>query len=439
MKLSPPRRVTGGVRCALIGLIGALATAAVLLAATSPAQAHRFVFVANEHSADVSQYAAGAGGMLSPLTPPTVAAGSVPYGLAVTPDGGSAYVVNIAGNTVSQYNIDPVSGRLSPKTPPAVAAGAGPRGIAVTPDGKSAYVTNGYTNADTVSQYDIDPVTGRLSPKTPATVPAGSAPLGVAVTPDGRSAYVTNQFGDNVSQYDIDPVSGALSPKTPPTAAGGFSPREMAVSPDGKSAYMANASGIGVSQYDIDPVSGALSPKNPGMVDAGAGPNDVAVAPDGRSAYVTNSASGHGHNVSQYDIDPTSGALSPKTPASVATGTGPFFVDLTPDGKSAYITNFQVNTVSQYNVDPVSGRLSPKTPATVATGTQPTGIAVAATPAKIAFASTRTGNGDIYSMSDTAKTRLTTNPALDGFPASSANRKKIAFASNRTATSRSTR
>src|SRR5690348_5430907 len=53
-------------------------------------------------SADVSQYAIGAGGELSPLSPTTVAAGSGPYGVAVTPDGKSAYVTNYYDSTVSQ-------------------------------------------------------------------------------------------------------------------------------------------------------------------------------------------------------------------------------------------------------------------------------------------------------------------------------------------------
>lgn len=51
----------------------------------------------------------------------------------------------------------------------------------------------------------------------------------------------------------------------------------------------------------------------------------------------------------------------------------------------------------------------------------------------IAFASKRSGNGDIYSMdtSGRGQTRLTTHPAFDGLPGLSADGTKIAFASNR--------
>ncbi len=88
-------------------------------------------------------------------------------------------------------------------------------------------------------------------------------------------------------------------------------PVHIAVSPDGKNAYVASFNGA-VWQYTIDPVTGGLSPKNPATVAAGRSPWDVAVTPDGKSAYVTN----YGDNtVSEYDINPLTGTLSPKTGA----------------------------------------------------------------------------------------------------------------------------
>src|SRR5256714_3042202 len=109
-----------------------------------PATAHALgsAYVANDGSANVSQYAIATAGELSALSPATVAAGSVPVGVAVTPDGKSAYVTNAGSASVSQYDVDALTGALSPKTPATVAAGSPPAGVAVTPDGKSAYVTN---------------------------------------------------------------------------------------------------------------------------------------------------------------------------------------------------------------------------------------------------------------------------------------------------------
>src|SRR5204862_8002164 len=53
---------------------------------------------------------------------------------------------------------------------------------------------------------------------------------------------------------------------------------------------------------------------------------------------------------------------------------------------------------------------------------------------KIAFASKRTGNGDIYVMNGSDQTRLTTNPAVDGEPSFSQHGRiggKLDYVSNR--------
>jgi DNA-binding beta-propeller fold protein YncE len=340
-------------------------------------------------------------GGLSPKTPTTVLTGGLfAARIAVTPDGKSAYVsitLDSLEGRVAQYDIDPLSGALSPKTPATVPTGglsdSGPAGIAVTPDGKSAYVAN--SNRSTVSQYDIDPQSGALSLKSPATVAAGSEPVSVAVTPDGKSAYVPDADGV-VHQYDIDPQTGALSPKTPDSVLAGQQPFGVAVTPDGKSAYVTNSNALGptigtdtVSQYDIDPLTGALSPKTPATVPTGTFSRGIAVTPDGNTAYVANGVligfppGPRDNAVSQYDIDPLTGALSPKTPAAVPAGTGAFQVVVSPDGRSAYVTNFHDASVSQYDINPQTGTLSPKSPATVPTpitANAPLGIAVGPLP-----------------------------------------------------------
>jgi DNA-binding beta-propeller fold protein YncE len=98
------------------------------------------------------------------------------------------------------------------------------------------------------------------------------------------------------------------------------------------------------------------------------------VTPDGRSAYV----SSFSRIVLQYDIDPASGKLSPKTPASVAADYYSASVAVNPDGHSAYVANEGgfTGTISQYTIDPQSGALSPKTPATVPAEGSPLAIAI---------------------------------------------------------------
>ena len=96
-----------------------VATAAVLLAVAAPAaQAAPFVYVTGDHlPGKVFQFDAGAGGLLAPLSPPTVAADQRPTEAEVSPDGRTLYVANSGayedgdpggpdfGDTVSQYDI----------------------------------------------------------------------------------------------------------------------------------------------------------------------------------------------------------------------------------------------------------------------------------------------------------------------------------------------
>ena len=88
----------------------------------------------------------------------------------------------------------------------------------------------------------------------------------------------------------------------------------MAVSPDGRSVYVANGDSGSVSQYDVG-AGGALSPKSPATVATGGDPDGVAVSPDGRASTSPTSQ----RRVSQYDVG-AGGALSPKSPATVAAG-----------------------------------------------------------------------------------------------------------------------
>src|SRR5262245_11504367 len=89
-----------------------------------------------------------------------------------------AYVGNEEGGTVSVIDTAVNTGVAT------VPVGSLPEGIAVTPDGKHVYVANG--NSNTVSV--IDTATNTVV----ATVPIGFGPVGVAVTPDGKHVYVAN-------------------------------------------------------------------------------------------------------------------------------------------------------------------------------------------------------------------------------------------------------
>src|SRR5207245_10637625 len=73
-----------------------------------------------------------------------------------------------------------------------------------------------------------------------------------------------------------------------------------------------------VHQYNIEPLTGTRSPKSPANVGGVPVPASIAVTPDGKSAYVSgHTPSAEGESVFQFDINTTTGTLSPKSPASI--------------------------------------------------------------------------------------------------------------------------
>ena len=69
-------------------------------------------------------------------------------------------------------------------------------GVAITPDGATAYVANESTNSVT----PIDTATNTLG--TP--IPVGSVPRLIGITPDGATAYVANRLSATVTPIDTE-------------------------------------------------------------------------------------------------------------------------------------------------------------------------------------------------------------------------------------------
>ena len=115
--------------------------------------------------------------------------------------------------------------------------------------------------------------------------------------------------------------------------------------------------GHSVSQYEIGP-GGDLLPLSPPMADTSRAPTAIEVSPDGKSVYVTVIG-----GVNQYDVG-SDGTLTPKDPANVepvgpvGCEFGPLDVPaITPDGMNGYSGSCFSNLV-HFGIDP-QGVLSP--------------------------------------------------------------------------------
>ena len=187
-------------------------------------------YVVSSDTDEVLQFAIGAGGVLSPLSPATIDTSHGPYGIAASPDGAGVYVTNRFMNSVSSFRIG-AGGALSHGAPATVATGDGPTGVALSRDGASLYVTNRgpAETVGSVSQYSVG-ANGALSAKSPATIGAGVEPNAIAVSRDGASVYVANLRGSAISQYDVG-AGGALSAKAAATVASEPGSTAIAISP----------------------------------------------------------------------------------------------------------------------------------------------------------------------------------------------------------------
>ena len=241
-----------------------------------------------------------------------VVVGGYPTGIAITPDGTRAYVTKANANAVAV--IDTSSNTVIAT----MNAGAAPGGVAITPDGKHAYVASVGTNSVLVIDTSSNAVT--------ATVGLGTDPVGVAITPDGVRVYVLGAAG-NLTVIATSSNSVAATVTLPGNE---ISPFGLALSPDGTRAYVTRfaANTIAVIDTSSDTVIA--------MVPLGAFPNGSAVTPDGKYVYVTTSVDATGEGSGNVSVIDTS---SNTVVAKVGVGVTPYGLAIKAGGGGFACTN----------------------------------------------------------------------------------------------------
>jgi YVTN family beta-propeller protein len=275
------------------------------------------------------------------------------------------YVTNGGGN-VAAFVINPVG--VPAQFDVVTNVGTILRGIAIAPDGRSAYVLDG--GASTVTAFAIDEL-GRLTrigkpvetdpnapgPFPPCLLDVGSpCPFGLAVAPDGRRLYVANVGSNTVSVFNIHP-NGELNRMGSPVPAGGNGPRGLAISPNGRRLYVTHRSSDTIGVFAIEE-SGRLEPfgqpvRLPGCTPSGTPPQPqcspmwVSITPDGHWLYTTNQASG---DLSTFAIGPDGGltAVGERVPV----GGRPEGIAITPDGRFFYVNVIDENALKAFAIGP---------------------------------------------------------------------------------------
>jgi 6-phosphogluconolactonase len=308
-------------------------------------------------------------------------ANTMPVAIKFTPDGKSAFIVNkgvppSGSDNIATYSVNG-DGSLSSSGASVASGGPSPAALAIDPSGKFMFVANqgvgGISGTSSISVYTISGSTVSLA----STTPTDDFATALEVSPTANFLYVANSVGalpllqGEVTQYSFDSTSGALT-KVGSYITGGTTPAGVAINKKGY-LYVTNFGSNNISGFMIAS-DGTLAPtpKSPYTIATGTGPQALVADPVEDFLYVADYGS---NQVSGFLISAASGELSPLTPNAISTGFGPTGIAMDPTGVYLYTTNIGAASLSAFHVDYLTGSLGPIQLAFPTPG-QPSSIAI---------------------------------------------------------------
>jgi YVTN family beta-propeller protein len=257
---------------------------------------------------------------------------SAPQALAVSPDGGSVYVAEASyieqtGSALEALEaVDTATDTIRARVAAPTVTFDVPVGLALSPDGGTAYLA-AYKRLYVIDTADLE---------VSATI-SGAAPSGLVLSPDKGTLYVANAFSGTVSM--LDTVTGAVAHtvRVGPTAsvvtaaADGSSVFALSGCPDEGSCCLSQQDCSPTSDISVlDPVTNVVKGdmRVPGAI------NDIAASPDGRLLYAV------GCTDTQWcasGVLTAFEAASGSTAGSVQIPGQPWVLVLSPDASTAYV------------------------------------------------------------------------------------------------------
>ena len=218
-----------------------------------------------------------------------------PFAIVITPDGKTAYVLNLAEGEPGKGTVTPISTATSTAgTPIPIKHAAFPLAsnlMVITPNGKTLYAAGNTT---------LTPINTASNTTLPAirVAPRHGSDYGAAITPNGRTVYVEGTFNKSTRGFII-PVSTATGTAGKPIVFRGY-PDAMAIAPDGKTLYVirAGAPRIGLPQ-DVLPINTAADTVGK-PVETGLQPTAIAIHSPGRSPWRASPPTGRARTVSDW-------------------------------------------------------------------------------------------------------------------------------------------
>ena len=275
----------------------------------------------------------------------TIKVGPNPAGIVAT--SGAVYIANNNQTGPSSVGMllhrDPTpylsEYRQTPDIEGSPSSFAGTYNLALSPDGKQLYALNSGISAALETISVLDTATRQFA--TPLT--GFNAPDVMAIMPDGKSAYVANYGFYNYKTVDVSKVDSTVvlvdlgSGEAVKKIAVQRGPDAFALSADARTLYCANVYDNSVSVIDTrtNTVRATVTDKTI------LGPFTIALSRDGRSLYITNYGNplfpGRTDNTTVSVMDTATDTIT----KAIAVGKKPSGIALTPDGRFAYVTNYE--------------------------------------------------------------------------------------------------
>jgi len=275
--------------------------------------------------------------IIDPVTNKVV--GNIPdievnHGVAVAPDGSRVYVSSEADNTLDivEWKTRKVINRI--------ALSGHPNNIGISRDGKKVYVTiingkGGVDVIDTASQKDVK------------TIPTGTFTHNAYVTPDGKYVIAGSHMDKKFTVIDAatDEILWAMPMDL------GVRPMVMYTNPDGSSKWLiiqlTNFNGFSVVDFEarkeVNRITlPPLEPGRTGVPGGGEVSHGMAITSDRKTLVVSSRVNSAVYFYSLPDLK-----LLGTTDLS---GKGAAWMTLSPDSKTAYVSNSMSNTVSAIDV-----------------------------------------------------------------------------------------
>ncbi len=261
-------------------------------------------------------------------------------GVAITPDGRTVLVADEADRSILPIDVRtrrvgrPITLPPEPAFSPFYSFDAGSvvarlrpaafGDIVVNPDDTTAYVADGYV---------VVPIS-LTEHRALRAITGFDAPSMIAVSPDGRFAYVTNPYC-----WESLKTNGCVA-----------TPKHPVFEPNGRIQFGAVGQFVDVVNLRRDTIVGRID------VGKFSQPTGVAVSPDGRSVYVTFGQWGvRGRQIAV--IDSTTDAVAAWIGDGITLGRneGTDDIALTPDGREAFLSAFEVVTPGPFGAKTYRG------------------------------------------------------------------------------------